>query len=645
MPFHPEKLLSSKRTKLFRIILIIIQIISFYYLDAQDSTIKSELPPIKNLITVSTVKLTNTLLFNGDALLDFDIFGGNLKIVQRYKGTTIKYYRDTTKIDSTIKDTVKYDTTYPRINYLNITDIEIFKMNYSHPIDDFLSIVAENNWIYGSYNNLSRLNGTAGLRFNTSAKSFLEFKGGLEKNNQIGVNYLGPIINLEGRLFDLLLEDYHINSSFNSEYIKLKNNRKNADIDFGLFIDKKFDEYDRIHFNVNYLMMFRDQLSFLRLESITSTPIESWFDSKIASNLNFNFGLFENFFGNIDFSVQNNWKNRYFQDYIPNYNITGINKKRETFGISFLGEIKYQTSKFKQIIGLLFSSGNDENKISKNYNINDVGFNYLKEIEKLFDYSENTTRLYLLTEWEPTFKDKINIETSVSLNQRDTPSEQDNTDGDLFSSLINFNYLHKFNNSLFLNLFADMDFYHQVYIKSKMSNDNKWRKYISLKSKISWFTSYFTMNPELEIFANYEDYDFVDSLSISNNRSSRQLSYRDSITIFLGKVLSLQSYINIRYNEKGIIFWENFSVLPTSIDFEKFFKIMLSGKFSDNYFAAVGLRYYSFALLSIAPEIDIKLFLLGQSYISLQGWYDFQNISKPDFRQIANFFLTTKIVL
>jgi hypothetical protein len=633
-------------------------------LTAQDTLSIMQEPIGKNSIFIGANKLVNTFLFNGNAMLDFDLFGGNLTVMQQYRGTTLSSFNfvsDTVYKDTLSTDSVKKDSIIQKKVRNNITtDNEILNIKYCLPVWNNISFVAENNWIYGSYNKLGRLNGSAGLRLypmtytilnpllrgeiNNNTASYVELKGGIEKNNQLGVNVLGPLFQLNGNLADYVFEGNNIQASLLSDYTGLRSGRENADIDYRSSLDRNFDEYDKIHLEADYRLMSRDYLSLLAVND-NILPIETWIDSRINTGAKLDFALTNYLFGLLDFSIQKVWKNRYYKDFISSYSSTGVSRKRDELGMSFTAEGKYKVSGFLQNVGLSFSINNSENKVFKNFNISNIDLNIIKETEGMLDYNDYTTRFYMQTYWQPTIKDSIRFEYSVSLYQYNTPSLNNYDDRDEFSSIMSGSYSHKFNNSFKFTLTGEIQLYHLVYLNAQSSSNNKWNRNIRLRPKIFWATDFFEVNPELEILANYIAYDFEDTTYLLKSNSFRQLSYKDSITFFLGKMLSLQSYLNFRYSENGILFWNTFSELPQSKHLEKFVKIMLSDKFKDNSIASVGVRYYAYNLYSIGPEAELKIILFKGSYISLDGWYEFQNIGPGSYRTFPDFYLTTKINL
>ncbi len=624
---------------------------------AQDTVNVMQEQPGKNCIIIGANKLVNTFLFNGNANIDFNLFGGKLSVIQQYHGTTLSsfnFINDTIYKDTVNTDTARKDSIIQKKVRNNITtDNEILNVKYMLPVWKNVNLVTENNWIYCSYNKLGRLNGSAGFRIfaddsgeaqSLYSKSYIELKGGAEKNNQLGVDVLGPLIQLNGNLSEYVLEGNKIQASLLSDYTGLRKGRENADIDYKSSLDRNFDEYDRIYLEAGYRFISRDYLSLLSI-SKNMLPVETWIDSRVNTDARFDFALSNYLFGLLDITAQKVWKNRYYKDFIEGYSSTGVSRKRDELGLSFTAEGKYKISGFMQNIGISFGINNSENKAFKNFNISDFDFNMIKETESLLDYNDNSTRFYMQSYWQASLKDSIRFEYSVSLYQYNTPSVNNFDDRDEFSSIISGSWSHQFDKSLNFNITGEIQLYHLVYLKAQSSSNNKWNRNIRLRPKILWATDYFSMNPELEILANYIAYDFEDTTYLLKSNSFRQLSYKDSITVFLGKMLSLHTYLNFRYSENGILFWHSFSELPQNKNFEKFIKFMISNKFKDNSYASIGVRYYSYSLYSIGPEAEIKILLNNGSYISLEGWYEFQKIGPGNFRTFPDFYLTTSINL
>ena len=648
---------------MFRIFLIV----GIYYLltiqlKSQDTTVSVHDSIPINSIDFTSSKLVNTFLLNNQAILEYELFDGKLTLNQKYNGSTQKNSK-------TVKDSFNNDSSFTEI--VNM-DYEEYDIKLFFPIWDSMNFVVNQNlFLYSvtrdiGINKMDKFSVASGFRYIFNKESFLELNGGIERNYLLGISYLGKLLNIEGNLTEINIEDYNIQSSLKGNYIDLTKNRKNMNLDFKYNMFKKFDEFDIIDFELNYKLLYYDNLPPINISGSKFIEVETRNENQINSKIKFDFAVFNSFYGLFDISIQKIWIDKFYKQYYDSISNTGVTRNRNDLELSFLTEGKYKTSTFIQTAGIYFNIKTQDNNVLNTYHINDADYNHYKADEAMFDLDGNTTRFYLRTDWLPNQKETIKFEYSVSLYQHDTPSKDDNTDRDEFTSIINAVFIHKFDDALKFSIDGNLQFNHHVYIKSQMSANNYWERIISLKSKISWLTRYFIINPEFEIISKYTNYDFEEDSSlnlIGYSYSDRQIAYKDSINIKLGKLLSLQFNVNLRYIETGVFFWKSFSESPQSSRLENYIKAMLFTNFIDNVInIGCGIKYYSITqkslinfgnneltpgdyYVSLGPAVDLTINFSNGSNISLQGFYEFQNVNNFIFKEAPIFYLTTKIVL
>ena len=166
------------------------------------------------------------------------------------------------------------------------------------------------------------------------------------------------------------------------------------------------------------------------------------------------------------------------------------------------------------------------------------------------------------------------------------------------------------------------------------------------------------MKPSFEILANYTVYDFEKIAPGINSLSFRQVGYRDSIIVGLGKKYSLHSSILIRYYETGILYWNSFAETPQNSNFEQFVKLMFVRKNSGIFSYGIGARYYKLSQksltygisvysgreidhISIGPEVFVRARFSSGTECSIEGWYEFVDINNRRVN-IPNMFLVSK---
>jgi uncharacterized membrane protein (DUF485 family) len=150
---------------------------------------------LQNTVNIGTEKIVNSFIFTGNLFNKFDLSFGRLTINQTYRGNAIQ-----TNINA-------------------FRDDEKLNVELNIPVTKNISEFDSLNWLYSAdsrsigINKLERLNGKVGLSYNFTNKTFFEFSGGVERNNQVGVTSIGPIFNTMGNLSNFQIEDVRINSN------------------------------------------------------------------------------------------------------------------------------------------------------------------------------------------------------------------------------------------------------------------------------------------------------------------------------------------------------------------------------------------------------------------------------------------------
>ena len=115
--------------------------------------------------------------------------------------------------------------------------------------------------------------------------------------------------------------------------------------------------------------------------------------------------------------------------------------------------------------------------------------------------------------------------------------------------------------------------FHYVYLKSQRSSSNNWNRVLRFSPTILLQSNYLYYKPEFGINANYTTYDFENIVTGINSFSFREVSYMDTIQIKLNSNYYIESKNEIRYSERGILYWNEFSEQPQRSNFESFVKL------------------------------------------------------------------------
>jgi hypothetical protein len=166
----------------------------------------------------------------------------------------------------------------------------------------------------------------------------------------------------------------------------------------------------------------------------------------------------------------------------------------------------------------------------------------------------------------------------------------------------------------------------------------------------------FSINPKLEVLANYTVYDYSKTNSSMNSISYRQISYSDSLFYKLTPKLSLLGNWKLKYSERGTLYWSDFSESPQSGNTEISFKAIVRRNFAENIWIGSGINFFKYSqirlnnnsqidynLESIAPEITIN-YVYSNWTLSILGWYQFQTIKSRIKNQITNLLINVNLL-
>lgn len=598
----------------------------------------------KNKLILNTEKITNTYFFAGtfDYLLNTNY--GNFRLYENYKGRAF-----TSQSQS-------------------FRDDELFILQYNYPLINSINLLFNQNWSLSSdsraigLNESQRINTNIGLRYDLFKNSYLETSGGYENNTQIGFQADGYILSMNYMLSKLQFDEYLINTQAKAEYIKLHDDRTNTDVDIVANLSAIYGLNDVFQINVGYKNMNRDLYTTLFSDTTIINPIERRYETNYFTDFLLSFLIFSPLSTNIKLSfAKQEVEKSYNKSYI-NIPITNVNKNIDLLQLSFNGEVVLKLKHLQQNIGFNYNSMNEARNITKKYSINEEDEESLKALEQQLDYSSSSNKFFAKTKLDLSKNDSLIFSAYISKRTFDTPSELNVEDRDELSILSNLGYYHKFSNILSASILGEIQMLHLVYIKKESSSSNYWSRVIRFAPSIIYKTHHFIYNPELEVLANYTIYDYEKLFPDIPSISFRQISYKDSLFIFIKKNISLHSNLTLRYYEMGLLFWSDFKESPQNKNIEVFAKIMLMVDNQSGFAYGSGIRYYTldqsminnsvskfsssgYNQYSIGPEARISYITKKNSSISINGWYELQFYNNQLSKKEPNVYIALSINL
>jgi hypothetical protein len=540
---------------------------------------------------------------------------------------------------------------------------------YKLPVSNYFSFVVKQAWLYSSdtrsigINKLERLTGMGGMQYNYNTDSYFGINTGAERENQMGIASYGPLLNIDGKLSNIDIEDYKIESNLLGDYTHQSNGRINSNLDFKMNVDRAYDIDNIIILNFNYKLLNRDFLS-LSAGNVGAAvaPIENRQEKRINADANINFSLSKILFGTANLSASDAYIDRSYKKPLQDLNLSNVIRQMHELNLAFLLEGTFKVPVFSQVAGIAFSTRNEENGIARKFEMTEFDESSLKALERLRDNISYRTRFYFKSNWLATRRDSASLNYSVSLFQYDTPSNENNDDRDEFVTIIGGGWSHRFSQILSASVEAELQMSHLVFLKAERSAMNNWNRIIRLSPAVMISSKYFNMNPQFEVLANYTVYDFEDISPGVQSFSFRQVSYKDSLFIFMGKMFSLHARLSLRYFERGILYWKAFAESPQNSNFEQFTKLLFYYIPTEKVSLGCGVRYYRLSRknlmkgggnlfssdrfqVSFGPEAVLSVSFASGSSISFQGWYEFQRINNEKIKKIPNYSILTSIFL
>lgn len=608
-------------------------------------------------LTTTSNKQINTYLFQIDGFLADTSAIGIFNINQDYTGNGLI------------------------LNGVSFRDEENYDLEYALPLSETFNFTLQN---YGEYvsdkrsntsSELFRIGGMLGFEFSNQVqdkKKFLglidnyagQLKAGIENNERLGL--VSPGYRGVGQL--LMNTDFSGATfliSTDNDYLSLNLDRENLESRNLLSYTETYSPGNIMHIDVKMDVLDRDLLGRTTEAQRIDNPgefykVENRTESRYGGNLDMNVKITDRLNTQILSTISRADIIRDYKNPLVGVEISSISRRLEENLFSLDMSMQYLGEKSASKAGLYYNTRTETNTSSRRFSISEGDFQNLQQLERLRDNSQNTTRFYAQSLYEIDDDNAIDAEFSISILRYNTPSERNNDDRDELTTISKLNYFHRFSDYLDWKISFEYFTNHFVYLKSEYSAQNRWNRILTLSQHFEYKSELVNYRPSLSLIANYTAFDYEALTQDVNSFSLRQINYSDTTQIFLTSKVRLESNLLVRYYERGLLFWDDFAETPESANFERFAKLLIIAdrEIGDSY--GIGARVYSlnqerissgldqgfgaFQQFSYGPEVLLRLNFDSGSYISLTGWYEYQNTFQQGSQEVANIFLTSNIV-
>lgn len=591
---------------------------------------------IDNFTSTELIKYGNIFVFNNLGHLKFSTNYGNFELTQNYQG-----------------------------NYLQIQDNpyrddEFWVFNYNKFIaNDKFGILFRQNLQFTSdsrnigINKMMRLNGQLGLNY-LDDNFQVEALYGKEDNNLLELKSTGNLYSFNFNLIKMDFESFFIKARLLSNFLNLNYDRSNRDI-YGL-VELQSNQIDSTNYyaRLKYKNMQNNLLSYSTNTNLL--PLEQRQENDYELLFGINYALLKNFILNFNISLNDMEVERFYKWYISDVPYSPYNRNVNQFDLMFNSGFEFTYKNFMQSFRVGVSNHTEKNLLSLKYLAGESNYTQYNQIETQRD--DNSSRISIISNTGL----KVNANTIISaiynvqLFTYDTPSPINYDDRDEFNSIINLQAYHRFSDFLNLTLEFENRRNHLVYIESQRSSLNNWNIVYRYSTQVNFSQPSFSMHPKAEVLANYTVYDYEQTYSSLRSISFRQMSYFDSIVVKFSDIIISESNLSVKYSERGILFWNDFSESPQNGIYDVFFLTMLKREYATGSYIGVGIKFYNFSqsrisnisqleyeLKSISPEISINYVLANWS-LKINGWYEFQTINKTIKKQVPNLSIFVNMI-
>ncbi len=593
-------------------------------------------------LRTATNKFQNIYNFGDELFITQNGDFGNLYILQNYYGQGT-----------------------PLANSSSFQETQKLRLNYEYEIFSDIYLFNKNNWFISSntlnfgQNKLERLNFLLGSKYSFLQSSFLEAGYGKERNTTVGIETIGDYYYANFSLNSLEFEELYINSQGFADIVNLDDGRVNKDINLSLNTIKSFDENSSIYFDIGYLNRNRDNPEIN--PGLLDIPIRRRQSDKIQLSTNFNFKLSDKISNIISIGLNNELiSNNYLSSY-SSINESNFKREVDIYHFDLSNTMNFITSKFSLFSFVNYNRTNEDYSAINILNLPSNQFEIYKTDQNRQDRVETYFNFKLNSYISLTSKDSLSIGTDYRLLRYDTPSDKNNDDRDELSLAGDIEYLRRVSNILSIGIRNEFRLLHYVYLKSQRSSSNNWNRIIKLAPTIVIKSNTFYYKPIFGINANYTTYDFENIVTGINSFSFREVSYLDSLQLRLSNDFYFETKNEMRYSERGILYWDDFAEQPQRSNFEMFLRGLIMNR-HENYNYGGGIRYFKRKDIrisefisqnnvilndfeSIAPELIFEYTFDSGNSFKFDFWYEFQSINLNKKNELVNFYLSTNIKL
>lgn len=587
-------------------------------------------------------KIANTFVFTGNADISVPTDYGTLRFTNQYRGTAFR----------TVTTAVRDD--------------EVAQLSMTIPTAEGLSTLVRGAWLLSQdsrslgLSSLDRLNGAVGISAQPESWWTLEALAGVESTTQLGTQATGPLAGIRTNITTLPIEQWDLNGAFLADWHYMDRQRTNSDLDVNANLFRDLPDGSYLRVGGGYGTLARQYFTSIQ---IGDTPSEV--ETRQEARVNFSADVLYNATGALAFGlngqVDANDISRQYAESVIDVPITAVMRTSNEVIFNLEGFTRLHSERAEATIGANLYRRNETNIADPVHEIQPDDLASIQSQEQQRDNVTDRTRWFARGWWKPSNVDTISAEWNWWLIRYDTPSELNDDDRDELNAIATVRYVREMSSVLSVGVALSYQYTHYVFLKASRSAQNNENSMIRFAPFLRITGSTVSMQPHVEVLANYYVYDFEGEGATVRSYGFRQVSYRDSIKVQLTDRLRLEAPILVRYFERSTLLWSDFSEIPELGNLEYLMRFLIFSRPSAAWDVGAGIRLYTLeqstlapvpglptvisAVRSWAPEVAVRYWGTGGSSLTLTGWYEFQTLTPTRYRELPNLLLLARVAL
>ncbi len=278
-------------------------------------------------------------------------------------------------------------------------------------------------------------------------------------------------------------------------------------------------------------------------------------------------------------------------------------------------------------------NADDESAQRGKFPISAIELQRWQQRANFMDFQQSHRELSLQLRLHPGVVDSLHLQGTIALTRYDTPSALNVDDRDELRWNAAAHLYLRSSPHLRVGIAAGIHFHHFIYLKAARSAQNYREYQLHFIPTIQWIIPHFTLNAQFFVTSHYVIYDFEQLSQSPRSYSIRQIGYRDSIRWQMNRQMHVLLLPTIRYQERGILFWNQFAELPELRTYEHEIILLLYRKLFATVAGGIGFRWFqriqhsqrsspSQHMLILGPQLDWHFTVANGSQLWLRGWYE-----------------------